>query len=212
MKKRHPIFFRLIPMLLLMMLYTGCASPEWKGRTTVNVVDTHRIIANLTPTIEEYYLSWHALDRVYKDIKHLEQGLLFDPDDRLLDYVQKAGMYIQDASIRIHQRWEQLSVLNYIRPEMMHDYLVLSASGLKTAKQQIDYDLMFLDIYTPFITHDAFSRDLKRARGHIEESVRLLDQIVLQLSPYVRHDPTMDPGMYLQPVVPLPGEVRPTIV
>jgi hypothetical protein len=180
---------RIVILLSLNAILAGCATFKQADSSGMQASEAERIITDLTPSVEAFYLSWHALDRVYKDIKYLERGLLFEPDDRLLDYVQKSSLYIQDASMRIHQRWEILSVLTYIRPEMMRDYLTLSAAGLKTAQRQIDYDRMFLDIYTPFIAHDAFIQELKRARDHIEACVRLMDQIARQLSPYVHQDP-----------------------
>ena len=154
-------------MILLIATVTGCTRLNQTNGYETQAVDTDPIIAILTPDIERLYLSWHELDQTYKDIKFLERGFLFDPDDRQLGYIQKAGLYVQDASVRIHHQWEQLSVLHYIRPEMMRDYLTLNVKGLTSAIKEIEYDEKFLTIYGTFITHDAVTEDLNRARERI---------------------------------------------
>jgi hypothetical protein len=140
-------------------------------------------IGDLAPDIEELYLSWHALDRIYKDIKFLERGFLFDPDDHQLGYIQKASLYLQDASVRIHHRWEQLSVLHYIQPAMARDYLTLTVDGLSTTLDAIAYDGMFLEIYATFIEEEAVIADLTRARKQLDAITGTLQRIRQQLVP-----------------------------
>lgn len=159
--------------LLVMAMLAGCTTLRPDPRS----MDAERVIDELTPDIEALYLTWHDLDQIYKDMKFLERGLLFDPDDRQLGYVQKIGLYIQDASLRIHHRWEQLSVLAYIRPEMLHDYLTLNVSALTAAIGEIDYDDRFIAIYAGFIRRQAFIADIDRARDKMEEAVGLLERL-----------------------------------
>ena len=147
MKIRHLNAIGWMGKLLLIATVTACTLFNHTNGYETQVVDTHPIIAILAPDIERLYLSWHELDQTYKDIKFLERGFLFDPDDRQLGYVQKVSLYIQDAAIRIHHRWEQLSVLHYIRPEMMRDYLTLNVKELTLAIREIGYDEKFLTIY-----------------------------------------------------------------
>jgi hypothetical protein len=164
--------------LLLTASFTGCATGP-----AAETVYADQFIADLAPKIETLYLSWHELDQTYKDIKSLERGFLFDPDDRQLGYIQKAGLYVQDAAARIRHQWEQLSVLHYIRPEMMRDYLTLRVNGLTSAINEIGYDERFLTIYGSFITHDAVTEDLNRARDGIKKNMRLLNQILESVLP-----------------------------
>ena len=169
--------------ILLIATVTGCTLfNHTKGYETPGI-DTHPIIANLAPDIERLYLSWHELDQTYKDIKFLERGFLFDPDDRQLGYVQKVSLYVQDAAVRIRHRWEQLSVLHYIRPEMMRDYLTLNVKELTSAIREIGYDEKFLTIYGSFITHEAVTDDLNRARDSIKINMGVLNQILERLLP-----------------------------
>jgi hypothetical protein len=170
-------------MILLIATVTGCTRYNHTKGYETQAVDTDPIIAILTPDIEKLYLSWHELDQTYKDIKFLERGFLFDPDDRQLAYIQKAALFVQDASVRIHHRWEQLSVLHYIRPEMMRDYLTLNVKGLTSAIKEIQYDQKFLTIYGTFITHEAVTDELNRAREHIEKNMGVLNQILERLLP-----------------------------
>jgi hypothetical protein len=130
MTQTHPASMGWISLIVLTAVLGGCAAVSGNGTAGPPAINTDTLIADLTPDIEALYLAWHELDQIYKDIKFLESGFLFDPDDRQLGYIQKAGLYIQDASVRIHHHWEQLSVLHYIRPEMMRDYL--------TMRQRID--------------------------------------------------------------------------
>ena len=172
-----------IGMVLLITILTGCTILNQTDRQKTQTFNTDQIVANLTPQIETLYLSWHELDQTYKDIKFLERGFLFDPDDRELGTIQKAGLYVQDASVRSRHQWEQLSVLNYIRPEMMRDYLTLRVNGLTSAIKEIGYDEQFLTIYGSFITHDAVIEDLNRARDGIKKNRDLLNQILERLLP-----------------------------
>ncbi|MDX2451008.1 hypothetical protein [Desulfosarcina sp.] len=169
--------------ILLIATVTGCTLFNHTKGYETQAVDTHPIIANLAPDIERLYLSWHELDQTYKDIKFLERGFLFDPDDRQLGYVQKASLYVQDAAVRIRHRWEQLSVLHYIRPEMMRDYLTLNVKELTSAIREIGYDEKFLTIYGSFITHEAVTDDLNRARDSIKINMGVLNQILERLLP-----------------------------
>ena len=180
-----------IGMVLLITLLTGCTILNQTDRQKTQTFNTDQIVADLTPQIETLYLTWHELDQTYKDIKFLERGFLFDPDDRELGTIQKAGLYVQDASVRSRHQWEQLSVLNYIRPEMMRDYLTLRVNGLTSAIKEIGYDEQFLTIYGSFITHDAVIEDLNRARDGIKKNRDLLNQILERLLPVA--NPTEPP-------------------
>lgn len=182
MKCRHPIdVIIMFGMVLFAATFFGCAPLNQTNNGKTPGKDTNPIIAILAPDIERLYLSWHELDQAYKDIKFLERGFLFDPDDRQLAYIQKAGLYIQDAAVRIHHRWEQLSVLHYIRPEMMRDYLTLNVKELTLAIREIGYDEKFLTIYGSFITHEAAIEDLNRARDSIQTNVAVLKKILKRL-------------------------------
>jgi hypothetical protein len=178
-------------MALLIVVLTGCTILNQTDRQKTQTFSTDQVIADLTPQIETLYLSWHELDQTYKDIKFLERGFLFDPDDRQLGIIQKAGLYVQDASVRIRHQWEQFSVLHYIRPEMMRDYLTLRVNGLTAAIKEIGYDDRFLTIYGSFITHDAVIEDLTRARDGIKQSMDVLNQILERLLPVA--NPTAPP-------------------
>ena len=172
-----------IGMILLITILTGCTILNQTDRQKTQTFNTDQIVANLTPQIETLYLTWHELDQTYKDIKFLERGFLFDPDDRELGTIQKAGLYVQDASVRSRHQWEQLSVLNYIRPEMMRDYLTLRVNGLTSAIKEIGYDEQFLTIFGSFITNEAVIEDLNRAGSLIKKNRNLLNQILERLLP-----------------------------
>lgn len=172
-------FIGCVGWLLVMAMLAGCTTLRPDPRS----MDAERVIDDLTPDIEALYLTWHDLDQIYKDMKFLERGLLFDPDDRQLGYVQKVGLYIQDASVRIYHRWEQLSVLAYIRPEMLNDYLTLNVNALTAAIEEIEYDDRFIAIYAGFIHQKAFMADIDRARIKMEEAVGLLERLRVKLAP-----------------------------
>jgi hypothetical protein len=169
--------------LILIPSLIGCGHINRADTSGSQVINSEQLIADLNPYIEMLYLNWHELDQVYKDIKFLERGFLFDPDDRQLGYIQKASLYIQDASVRIHDQWEHLSVLAYIRPERLRDYLTISVNGLTSAIAEIGYDEMFLDIYGSYISHDTVSDDLARARSSIKKNVEGLRQILQKVLP-----------------------------
>ncbi len=172
-----------MPILLFWVMLNGCSAAVHSEITASDPGQEEKVIGDLTPDIEALYLSWHDLDRIYKDIKFLERGFLFDANDRQLGHVQKAALYVQDASVRIHHRWEQLAVLHYIRPEMLRDYLTLGVKGLTSAKAEIDYDLNFLQVYTAFIENDGMLEAFDRARDRIEGGVNLMDRILQKLVP-----------------------------
>ncbi len=169
--------------IAIFVLFPLLASCTGSNRAIRSDIPTDRIIADLTSDIEALYLTWHDLDQIYKDMKFLERGLLFDPDDRQLGYVQKIGLYIQDASLRIHHRWEQLSMLAYIRPDMLDDYLTLNVNALTAAIDEIDDDDRFIAIYAGFIHQKAFLEDIDRARAKMKEAVGLLEQLRGKLMP-----------------------------
>lgn len=173
----------ILALLVLSAALVGCGAGARSPLPGPPARHVDAFIDDLTPDIEELYLSWHELDRIYKDIKFLERGFIFDPDDRQLGYIQKASLYLQDASVRIHGRWEQLSVLNYIQPAMFRDYLTLTVDGLTTTLKAIAYDEMFLEIYAAYIEEEAVIADLERARNQMDTINSLLHRIRQQLVP-----------------------------
>lgn len=170
---------------VLIACLAGCAAFHQSGQSVRQSLDTDRVIADLTPDIEKLYLSWHALDQTYKDIKFLERGFLFDPDDRQLGYIQKIGLYIQDASVRIHHRWDQLSILHYILPELMRDYLTLTSSALTSTEGELIYDQRFIHIYSSFVRNEAVREDVNRAQDQMNETIDVLKRIREKLIPFV---------------------------
>lgn len=180
---------RIVAGSLMAAILCGCSTPaRWDPSTDSKPT---AIIGALTPDIEALLLAWHDLEAVYKDIKFMERGLLFDANDRQLGYVQKAALYVQDAAVRIRHRWEQLAVLNYIRPAMLRDYLTLSVNGLTSARQSIAYDGMFLDIYAAHITSADLRQDLARAGEKIQASLDVMDRIITTIRPLA--NPTTPP-------------------
>lgn len=168
---------------MLATFLTACTSTNPSGTSTFRSINSDAIITDLTPDIEALYLTWHGLDQIYKDIKFLERGFLFDPDDRQLGYIQKASLHLQDASVRVHHQWELLSVMHYIRPQMLRDYLTLSVKGLTSAMDEIGYDDMFIEIYAAFITHEDVSADLERAQDQMKKAAGILNEIRQELLP-----------------------------
>ena len=175
---------RCIGLLLVVAAVYGCSGGPHLEWTENRPIVGEAVIRDLDQDIESLYLDWHSLDQVYKDIKFIERGLLFDVDDRQLGYVQKAALYVQDAAVRIHNRWEQLAVMHFVRPEMRRDYITLNVNGLTSTINAIGYDLMFLDIYTPFIENDGVRQDFKRARDQIQVSTSALETLRRKLLPF----------------------------
>ena len=174
-------------LIYLMVFLIGCAALNRQRLPAVSEnVDPERIVSDLTPDIEALYLSWHELNATYKDLKFLERGFLFEPNDNQLAYIQKATLYVQDASVRIHHAWDRLSVLHYIRADRMRDYLTLTVNALTVVIDEIGYDLQFIDIYAAFIAHAAIGEDLDRARTQMETTTALLKRIQEQLVQAIR--------------------------
>ena len=183
MTSKHYFDICWIGLLALLAAVAGCESVPRAGTAAPQSINTEQVIADLTPDIESLYLAWHELDQTCKDIKFLERAFLFDPDDRQLGYIQNATLHIQDASVRIHQQWEQLSVLHYIRTDRMRDYLTLRVKGLTSAIDSIAYDEMFLTIYSPHISDAAISGDLNKARDNMKKCADWMNRILDRLLP-----------------------------
>lgn len=183
MRNRHTCLTSWLGTLLIISTLAGCTSAIPSGTSGFRSIESDAMITDLTPDIETLYLTCRRLDQIYKDIKFLERGFLFDPDDRQLGYIQKTGLYLQDASLRAHHQWEQLSMLHYIRPEMMRDYVTLSVNGLTSAIDEIGYDDRFIEIYAAFITHEAVSDDLDRAQDQMRIVAGVLNDIRQKLLP-----------------------------
>ena len=181
MQHRRNAFRHLVAPLLLLPLIGACGTTGSSQQS--QPINSGGLIDTLTPPIEALYLSWRELDEVHKDIKSLEQGFLFDPDARQLGHIQKIALYLQDASLRIHHQWERLSVIHYIRPEMMRDYVTLSVNGLTTARDAVGYDRMFMQIYAAGVQNEAVLADLKRASALIDKNVAAMQKIVERLRP-----------------------------
>lgn len=178
--RRHGIR-HLVVSLLFLPLIGACGTTGSSQQSPPT--DSSGLIDTLTPPVEALYLSWRELDQSYKDIKSLEQGFLFDPDDRQLGYIQKITLYLQDASLRIHHQWQRLSVIHYIRPEMMRDYVTLSVNGLTTAQDAMGYDRMFMQIYAAGVQNKVVLADLKRASALIDKNVAAMQKIIEILRP-----------------------------
>lgn len=175
--------------LVSVLLVIGCAGVGSPDPSASSNQDVSGLVEALMPDVEALYLAWHRLDAVYKDIKALEKGLLFDPDDRRLGYVQKASLYVQDAALRIHHQWQRLSVIGYIRHDSTRDYLTLCVKGLTSDLDEIAYDRMFLRIYAPAIGHPAVAADVDRAMAAIDANVAVLERILKALEPVAARPP-----------------------
>jgi len=176
---RHPKPFPIVffGLLLLFALTGGCQTVHHAKVTGSSTIDTDRIIAELTPSIEALYLDWHELDQIYKDIKFLERGFLFEKEDRQLGYIQKVCLYIQDASVRIYNQWSQLSIIHYIRPEFIQDYLTLRSKGLTLSIDAIDYDEKFIAIYRSSIKQSSIQADMEKALIQIKKLKLMMSRI-----------------------------------
>jgi hypothetical protein len=171
--------------VLIVLLVAGCTGmlpTEMHAGKEAKAID---IVDALNPEVEALYLAWHRLDAVHKDIKALEKGFLFDGDDRQLGYIQKASLYVQDAALRIHYQWQRFSVLAYIRPQMIRDYLTLGVKRLTLDRDEIGYDRMFLRIYAPAIDNAAVGADLERALERIDDCEAILEKMSKMLEPVV---------------------------
>lgn len=174
-------------LISLLAVLTGCTTLNRQPPATISeAIDTEEAIAELSPAIEELYLSWREFNEIYKDIKFLERGFLFDPHDRQLGYIQKTALYVQDASVRTGHIWERLSVLHYVRADKMRDYLVLSVNALTEAIDEIGYDDRFIDIYTAFIDHAAIQGDLRRARNQLADIATTLKKMRKKIAAMIR--------------------------
>ncbi len=173
----------LLAMFLLGAVLMGCSQGIRSPLSEPPGTHPDAFIETITPDIEALYLSWHELDQIHKDINYLKRGFIFDPDDRQLGYIQKVSLYLQDASVRIHNRWQQLSVLDYIHPAMLRDYLTMTAKGLATTLEAMAYDEKFIEIYAAFIEKDAVIADLDRARNQMDHIKGVLHRIRQQLVP-----------------------------
>ena len=180
--------------LLVIAVLVGCSGGRHLEGIERRPIVGEAVIRDLDDDIETLYLAWHTLDQAHKDIKFLERGLIFDPDDRQLGYVQKAALYVQDAALRIHNRWEQLAVMHYIRPEIRRDYITLSVNGLTSTADAIDYDLMFMDIYTAFIDNDGVRQAFEQASDRIQDCLTAMQTLRRKLMPLGNAD---DPSLRL---------------
>ena len=182
MKNRYRQRIGCCVLLYLMVSLIGCTALNRQPSPAVpESINPASIVSDLTPGIESLYLSWHELNEIYKDLKFLERGFLFDPNDSQLGYIQKAGLYVQDASVRIHHAWDRLAVVHYIRADRMRDYLTLTVNALTVVIDEIGYDVQFIDIYAVFISHAAIGGDLNRARAQMKTTTALLEKIRDQL-------------------------------
>jgi hypothetical protein len=188
MKNRRLLFVHWMVACVLIVAVTGCATFPADETPGPPSIDANRVITDLTPDIEALYLAWHELDGIYKDLKFLERAYVFDPDDRQLGTIQKVALYVQDASIRTFHEWERLSVIQYIRSEMLQDYLTLCAKGLATAIDAIGYDRMFLVIYHPYIENQTVAGDVERSLVNIKAQVELMNRLSQRLLPLAKEE------------------------
>ena len=170
-----------LALFLLTVLFAGCSAIK-----TAQQADTTGLISATTSDIEALYLAWKDFDRSRKDLKFLERGYLFDPDDRQLGYLQKIGLYFQDASVRIHSSWDQLSVLDYVRPERMRDYLTLVDRSLEGTVEEVLYDQRFVAIYAEFIQNSAVRKEIDRVQDQLERAMEALKGVREKILPYTR--------------------------
>ena len=166
-----------IYLLLSCVLISGCNTMNHARATGSNTIDADPIITELRPHIEALYLEWHELDQIYKDIKFLERGFLFQQNDRQLDYVQKVCLYIQDASVRIYNQWTNLSIIHYIHPEYMQDYLTIRTKGLSLTIDAIGYDEKFIAIYRASIEQNGILTDIEKALIQIKKLKVMMNRI-----------------------------------
>ena len=177
MRQLMPSPTGVICLLLLCAMINGCNTMNHAKANRSSTIEVDHIISELRPHIEALYLEWHELDQIYKDIKFLERGFLSNPNDRQLDYVQKVCLYIQDASVRIHNQWTNLSIIHYIHPEYMQDYLTIRSKGLSLTIDAIGYDEKFIAIYRSSIEQNGILADIEKALTQTKKLKLMMNRI-----------------------------------
>jgi len=186
MENRYGNSFAWVVLFVLMVFGGGCSAIKDTPQVDKGPVDTTRLLSETTPEIEALYLAWLDFDQSRKDLKFLERGFLFDPDDRQLGYLQKIGLYLQDASVRMKSSWDQLSVFQYIRPEWMRDYLTLAGRTLTDSVEEIAYDQRFVSIYAEFMANSAIRKEIDRTQNQLEKAVDALKRVHEKILPYTQ--------------------------
>lgn len=139
----------------------------------------------LKPVVEALYLKTREFQTVYSELRTLAQGHVLGAKDVQLNYLQKTALYVQHACENADHQWQLFSILDYIKPSAMADYLNLRNKALKRATHELKYDRQFLQIYGPFITHPDAQREIQRALGYIDDIQALYDRLLKSLAPVV---------------------------
>ena len=176
-KPKDKVIFAFIFILIM-----GCVHAK-DGRNCPDVppeVKTQRSL--MKPIVEALFMNHNQLKYLYSDIHELARGPLFR-SDRQLDYVQKAALYMNEAYLIGHSEWKLLSIMEYIKPEVVQDYYTLRKKGLTEAIQEIQYSIKQIELYKNFINDRAAVKIIQDAVGVIDANIYMMNKLLELVTP-----------------------------
>lgn len=174
-------FYAAGTILLLMFLMTACASVSQPASERGAAIE--RINARIDPLIERLYLNHKSLGIIHLDLRKVAEAHIFIRDDEQLNFIQKSSLYIQLAHQRSYGTWNMISVLAYIKPEMLRDYYTLCLTDLEQAHFETKFNLAFLETYGTFVTHPMARKAIDGARITIADNLAIYEKLQQALQP-----------------------------
>jgi hypothetical protein len=130
----------------------------------------------MKPVVEALFMNHKQLEYLHGDIHEVARELLFQ-SDRQLDYIQKAALYIKEAYLLGYAEWQLLSIMEYIKPDSLQDYLTLRRKGLTQSIPEIQYTIKQIELYRNFIQDKRADKIIRDAVGIIEGNIRLMGRL-----------------------------------
>ncbi len=149
---------------------------------------TAKVQTRIKPLVEALYLNTREQLAIYGDLRSVAQAHALGGDDKQLNYLQKAALYVQKTHLSSWHQWEMLSIMEDIRDEARLDYYTLRRKGLHQAMDEEVYDERFITIYQTQISHAEAQKDIQRALKMIQRNRKIYRQLIDAIAPLVSMD------------------------
>ena len=141
--------------------------------------ETH---GQLHSKIEELYLNYIELKRIYQDLHNVAVDEIGGPDIQL-SYIQKAYLFVNEANLVCYTQWRLLSIISYIKQESLSDFFTLAAKDLEKAAFESRDRVNSLKLYYSYIDSQEARKLIDAAIGIIEGNIYMYEQMVEIIRP-----------------------------
>jgi len=127
--------------------------------------------------------NYRYLQDIRSDLNLSAMGVMNSSPEQL-NYIQRAGLFVDTAKRICFYQWRLLSITEYIREEARSDFYTLRAADLKSAVFESNEALKLLKVYEAFIQDESAVESISEAKGVIEANLEMFNRLRELIKPY----------------------------